>query len=1059
MRKGVFNSTNIYIKNLLFSVLVITFFVGIILAYNSILYREEKNNIIRNGEMTAMQSADEFEDYLITSIDAINLAGYSLEIMIREKSTHDEILDFVLSESETITNAVFENTTGLYAYIEGEYYDGAGWIPDEDFEPTKRPWYSRALQGKGQVVLVDPYLDLHTGTVMMTLAKCLSDGESVVAMDVTLDRLQEITEEAVRIGDSDMEMILDSRHVVVAHSSREEVGRSYRNERDTIGAAIDANLHTDQSGFFEFDHESTHYIAYSRTFSNDWHCISVQNATKVYNPLRVILVITILLVVIIVLVLSSILYSSSRRELQAEKLNAQLSSTADIYLSVHEIDIINDTFSEIRVNESSVSDYLKDNRENAQETFYGIMDALTDPSSKDEVFRFIDLSTLEERMKGQNSIIIEFLDVDHFWLRARFVVSRRTPEGRISHVIWLVESIDEERKNREKLIDISQRAIAASEAKSAFLSNISHEIRTPINAVLGMNEMILRECGDENILAYADSIRTAGNTLLGLINDVLDFSKIEAGKMEILPVDYGLSSVINDLVNMIQTRADEKGLALKLDFDPGIPNRLLGDEVRIKQAVTNILTNAVKYTDKGSVTFSIGYERLPEEPDSVMLCFAVEDTGIGIRKEDMQRLFSEFERIDEERNRYVEGTGLGMNITKSLLELMGSSLKVESTYGKGSRFHFKLKQKVLQWDPMGDYEASYRASLLERDRYQEKFTAPEARVLVIDDTSMNLMVFKSLLKKTRVKIETALSGDEGLSMACDKKYDMIFLDHMMPEKDGIETLHELQEMTENPNLHTPVICLTANAISGAREKYLEEGFTDYLTKPIDSARLEDMLLTYLPEDKIREPEADAKEALSEDREGIPDFVGRITELDLSLGLQNNNDPASYVEVMAAFSDMSGSYARDIEAFLEERDFENATIRIHALKSSARIIGAVELGDMAERMEEASRKRDAKALRQEIPELLRRTRKLGEELSSLKEEEDPKEDLPPVTAEKLKESYEMIRRYLEEGEYDLAERKIGELAGRAVPEAEKERFSALKQAIEDYNYDKIPEILS
>ena len=369
----------------------------------------------------------------------------------------------------------------------------------------------------------------------------------------------------------------------------------------------------------------------------------------------------------------------------------------------------------------------------------------------------------------------------------------------------------------DELREAKAAAENASRAKSVFLSNMSHEIRTPINSVLGMNEMILRESSEPNILEYSENIQTAGNTLLGLINDILDFSKIEAGKMDIIPVNYDLSSVINDLVTMIQTRADSKGLLLKLDFDRDIPKMLYGDEIRIKQVVTNILTNAVKYTEKGSVTFHIDYEKIADNPDGVFLNFSVSDTGIGIKPEDIAKLFYEFERIEEKRNRNIEGTGLGMNITKSLLEMMGTSLKVESVYGEGSTFSFRLKQKVIKWEPLGDYEAAHRLSLSSMKKYKEKFTAPDAHVLVVDDTPMNLTVFRGLLKRTLIKIDTADSGFEALSLVNEKKYDVIFLDHMMPNMDGIETLHRLRAETEGLNVKTAAICLTANAISGARE--------------------------------------------------------------------------------------------------------------------------------------------------------------------------------------------------------------------------------------------------
>lgn len=410
--------------------------------------------------------------------------------------------------------------------------------------------------------------------------------------------------------------------------------------------------------------------------------------------------------------------------------------------------------------------------------------------------------------------------------------------------------VDEtEHYNYMQMLEEQKRlADSANQAKSAFLANMSHDIRTPINAVLGMNEMILRECDDEHITGYSEKIRGAGNTLLGLVNDILDLSKIEAGKLDIIPVEYDLTSVLNDLVNMIQLRAETKGLKLETTIDGNIPKLLNGDEIRLKQIITNLLTNAVKYTEKGKVTFAVSYEKTGES--SILLKISVADTGIGIKEEDLPKLFSEFERIEEERNRGIEGTGLGMSITQRLLSMMNSRLDVKSEYGKGSEFSFAVTQGVVKWEPVGSVEEALNRSLSDRKKYHEKFTAPDADILVTDDTPMNSEVFVSLLKKTRIRIDTASSGDECIRRAAGKKYDIIFLDHMMPVKDGIETLKELKALKNSINEGTPVICLTANAVSGSREKYLEAGFDDYLTKPVDPDSLEQMIMEYLPDEKI-----------------------------------------------------------------------------------------------------------------------------------------------------------------------------------------------------------------
>ena len=405
---------------------------------------------------------------------------------------------------------------------------------------------------------------------------------------------------------------------------------------------------------------------------------------------------------------------------------------------------------------------------------------------------------------------------------------------------------------RERAIAISERAVAANEAKSSFLSNMSHEIRTPINAILGMNEMILRESTEASTLTYSQNIKTAGNTLLGIVNDILDFSKIEEGKMNIVPVDYDLLAILKDLVNMIRIKLDAKKLKLILDFDNNTPRLLHGDEIRIKQIITNILTNSAKYTERGNVTFKVSYEKKASEPDSVMLNVSVKDTGIGIKPADMDKLFSKFDRIEENRNRNIEGTGLGMSITKELLEMMGSSLHVSSVYGAGSEFSFTIKQTVVSWEPLGNFEEeAQEESKEEVKEYKQKFEAPDANILVVDDNNMNLLVFTRLLKQTKVKIDTAKSGDEAISMIFKKKYDVIFLDHMMPEKDGVQVLRELKEGPVNPNMETPYICLTANAITGARDEYIKAGFDDYLAKPVNPKELEEMLFCHLPKEKIK----------------------------------------------------------------------------------------------------------------------------------------------------------------------------------------------------------------
>lgn len=537
-----------------------------------------------------------------------------------------------------------------------------------------------------------------------------------------------------------------------------------------------------------------------------------------------------------------------------------------------------------------------------------------------------------------------------------------------------------------KLAEAAKQANQANEAKSYFLSTMSHDIRTPMNAILGLNEMVLRDSRDDNIRMYSESIRTAGNTLLGIINDILDFSKIEAGKMELINVDYSFVSLLNDLVNMVQKKAEDKGLVFNLDIDRNIPSTLNGDEIRIKQVIINILSNAVKYTGQGSVTFSAHARKLSDKPDSIMLKISVADTGTGIKPEDLGRLFVAFERIEEKKNRNIEGTGLGMAITQRFLDMMGSHLEVESEYGRGSVFSFELEQKVVKWDPIGDFEEAYRRSISERTSYHEKFTAPDARVLVVDDTPVNLTVFVSLLKRTGLKIDTAESGDEGISLFIKNHYDVIFLDHMMPDKDGIETLKEMKAITDTQNTLTPVICLTANAISGMREMYTNAGFDDYLTKPIDAERLETMLLQYLPDDKVTCVSGDDDIDEDEDQ-ALPDFLYDIKEIDTDSGLNYCGDGESYVDALMMYMGSAEKKAEEIEKYRAAGDIKNVTIKVHALKSASRSIGALKLGEFAERLEKAGDSGDQETLYQELDKLLLRYRQLARDLEPLNDREE------------------------------------------------------------------------
>ena len=585
-----------------------------------------------------------------------------------------------------------------------------------------------------------------------------------------------------------------------------------------------------------------------------------------------------------------------------------------------------------------------------------------------------------------------------------------------SHSKELEYEIEKQYRIAKELEVAKAEAEGANEAKSQFLARMSHEVRTPINAVLGMNEMILRESKEKEIKKYAHDIKTASETLLGMVNEILDTSKIDAGMMEIIPVSYEICTLLNDLYSIMVVKAEGKKLELVFDVEPDIPCEYWGDDLRIKQVLINLLNNAVKYTNEGMVTLSLSCTM---EGTNAILHYKVTDTGIGIKKEDFEKLFEKFERVEKEKNRNIEGTGLGLNIASRLLNLMGSELKVKSEYQKGSEFYFDIKQKIVDIEPLGDFRERI-VSEEENDNYKVSYSAPGASVLIVDDNSMNRDVFAGLLKPTQIQVYEAASGEECIAVLQAQKFNIVFLDHMMPGMDGVETFHIIKK--KNLCEDTPVIMFTANVMAGEREKFLEEGFKDFLAKPIIPERLDEMIINYLPKELVKIGNVEKVVSSMNKASDLP----QLDEFDFNyaLGLLKSED--LLMQSLENFKDMlkyiPGKFQVLLEGIEQEECLKNYRIEVHALKGTAATVGALLLSKVARLLEVAAAEEEIEKIRVLHPVLLEEIKKHKERVSVLFNEEKQE----PESKELIESYLNMLSMGLMQEDYDTADFMIGEI---------------------------------
>ncbi len=664
-------------------------------------YRTTKDNIHLQGRVNAVQSAKELDGYILVRKNTVILAGHVVDEMIREGRSNDEILDYLTAESLSIKKSIDKDYTGLYGWINGEYLDGDGWVPEPDYVPTERPWYLETIADDGDITFVTPYIDAQTGAVLTTVSEKLSDGVSVIALDVTLSRVQEITEENARQTPGCLGIVLDETGLVIAHSDRAELGKNYLEETDTLGAALAEKLRSGDSGAFELSCQGQKYMVISEKIGDDWQSVSLINIRVFYRPLMIVMSLLILFTILEAIVFLTIIYNQSVKNLA--------------------------------------------------------------------------------------------------------VASAEAAEN-------------------------------ASRAKSRFLSRMSHEIRTPINAIIGLDSIALR---DESISPHTrdelNKIGTSARHLLSIVNDILDMSRIESGRMELKEEIFSFRDFLEQICIIVDGQCEDKGLRFVCSREEGLEEYYVGDSLKLKQVLINVLGNSVKFTDApGTITLNAAQTACNDE--RATLRFEMTDTGIGMDKEFIPKLFEAFSQEDTGNTTRYGGSGLGMAITRSFVEMMGGTIRVESEKGFGSSFTVTVT--------VGRAKENEKAATAGKDAKSAEVLPDRLHLLIVEDQEMNAEVLADLLELENISSEWAENGKRGVEMFAESekgRFDVILMDMRMPVMDGLTATREIRKL-DRPDASTiPIIALSANAFEEDVRQCLEAGMNAHLSKPVDLDRLKETL--------------------------------------------------------------------------------------------------------------------------------------------------------------------------------------------------------------------------
>ena len=623
--------------------------------------------------------------------------------------------------------------------------------------------------------------------------------------------------------------------------------------------------------------------------------------------------------------------------------------------------------------------------------------------------------------------------------------------GRRQGCVILVLDMTDIKAYINEIKRVRRQAEKASIAKSEFLANMSHEIRTPMNAIIGMNDIIMEECKDPSIYNYAKDVQSAAKNLLAIINDILDLSKVEAGKMELVPTEYYLKTIVGEVVGMMDMAASKRGLIMKYECDETIPCRYYGDDGRIKQILINILNNAIKFTKEGYVRAYVT-GKPGEGEDEEILTFRVEDTGCGIRQEDLEKIFEDFRQVDSKRNRSVEGTGLGLAIVKHLVELMGGVINVESVYGEGTAVTVTIPQRIVDRCPIAEMPEISQAE----QGPDETFTAPGVKVLIVDDNAVNRKVARNFLKNYAFELDEAESGPKAIELVRQKRYDIIFMDHMMPMMDGIEAMEIIRrDCGENGN-GAIFIALTANAMEGMRQRFLDKGFQDFISKPLDRKELRQILTRWVPEERRQ-----AKDGREESEPLRPEAF-RIQGIDMNVAMRYySGDEAGFAELLELYY-MDGLRKIKLLQELAGSNLSDYQTEVHALKSASANIGAVDLSEMARAQENAAARGDRQMIYRQLPSLLAAygelLERIGWVLEQRRKEEPPEEKLPALSLRELTEQVSMALEELEDFRSRECADRVAAVLRHQLPQDSLDRLRAIQDQLKLYEDDNAEMLL-